>query len=356
MDHLSAADRAAIMDLIAAVAGAGDHHEFVELTLRGLLELIPAIDASYNELDSLARRAHYEVIPAPPGDLLEEARPLIERYWHQNPLVAHIEATGDTRTLMWSDFVTMEQMRATDIHREFFQQLGIDSQMAVTLPAPPGVIVGLVLNRGPEGFDERDRAVMNTLRPHLSHAYRSVRLVAELSALRAALGATGWTAALVADDGEVIEVTVGGAEALQELDIEVTEGRALPAPIRERFVPSVARYRATQPAVLSDPIRLSDEVGGVAGWYVPSPVPPHVVVFRGAVDVDTGRLAATGLTAREIEVAVALVAGGTNSQLALRLGMAEGTLRKHLSRIYDRLQVDNRTSAAAAIRDLLQPG
>jgi DNA-binding CsgD family transcriptional regulator len=352
MTGLGRDDLGRVLDLVAALAEAKDLPGFVHTTMHGLLELIPSIDVSYNEMNPAAERAEYRVWPLPEGDLLERSMPAFERLMRQNPLVTHMEATGDTRALMWSDFVTIEEIQSTELYHELFRHLGVDSQMAVSLPTPAGVVVGFALNRGSEGFTERDRVVLNTLRPHLVHAYRTVQLDAGLSTLQHALGATGWTAALVADDAEVRSVTDGGIDALADAGVDIELGRTLPRPIATPFVSSIASYRPSQPSVLSRPIRLSDERDGVAGWYVPGPVAPHVVLFRGAVDLDTAPLRALGLRPREIEVAVALAEGGTNAQLAERLGMAEGTLRKHLERVYRALEVDNRTGAAARVHQL----
>lgn len=46
-----------------------------------------------------------------------------------------MERSGDTRTLKRSDFVSIDEM------------LGIDSQMAVSLPTPSGIVIGFALNR-----------------------------------------------------------------------------------------------------------------------------------------------------------------------------------------------------------------
>lgn len=347
-------DHADVLALVSELTATTDLDSFIDTTLRGLLDLVPSVDASYNEMNPLAQRARFDVWPDPGGDLLTETIPTFGKLMRQNPLVEHMERTGDTRTLMWSDFVTVDHIRGTELHAALYSRLGVDSQMAVALPAPQGVVVGFALNRGPEGFTERDRAILNTLRPHLCQTYRSVLLRAEVSALRAALAASGWNTALVTDDGEVVELTDGTTEAMASVDLDFAAGRELPQPLRDDFLPAVAEYHPSHQAVLSRAIRLSDGAHGVAGWYVPSPVPPHVVLVRAAVDLSIDRLAEAGLTPRQIDVALALLDGGTNAQLAVRLGVAEGTLRKHLEHIYARLGVDNRTSAIAAVHDTVR--
>ena len=127
---------------------------------------------------------------------------------------------------------------------------------------------------------------------------------------------------------------------------------SLPSSIRDPFLTTVGDYDRSKPAVLSSPIRLSGAGHGVDGWYVPSPVPPHVVLVRATGD-GPSELASLGLTDREVDVARALAGGGTNAQLADALGISEGTVRKHLERLYRVLEVDNRTAAAARIHDLL---
>ena len=51
------------------------------------------------------------------------------------------------------------------------------------------------------------------------------------------------------------------------------------------------------------------------------------------------------LTPRQNELLRLLAAGHTNSQIARRLGISEGTVRTHLENIYDKLGVSSRTAA-----------
>ena len=62
------------------------------------------------------------------------------------------------------------------------------------------------------------------------------------------------------------------------------------------------------------------------------------------------------LTQRQRELLCLVAAGHTNSQIARRIGVSEGTVRTHLQNIYDRLQVSSRTAAVTrAFPDLVAP-
>ena len=57
------------------------------------------------------------------------------------------------------------------------------------------------------------------------------------------------------------------------------------------------------------------------------------------------------LTPRQKDLLRLVAAGHTNTQIARRLGISEGTVRTHLENIYQRLQVSSR--AAAVTRALV---
>ena len=70
---------------------------------------------------------------------------------------------------------------------------------------------------------------------------------------------------------------------------------------------------------------------------------PHLE--QAYLDAERGRHPVPRLTPRQTDLLHLLAAGHTNTQIARRLGISEGTVRTHLENIYERLQVTSRTAA-----------
>ena len=70
---------------------------------------------------------------------------------------------------------------------------------------------------------------------------------------------------------------------------------------------------------------------------------PHLIAaYRTA---ERRRRAPAALTPREVELLQYVAQGYTNTQVARRMGLSEGTVRTHLNHIYERLGVTSRTAA-----------
>jgi DNA-binding CsgD family transcriptional regulator len=70
---------------------------------------------------------------------------------------------------------------------------------------------------------------------------------------------------------------------------------------------------------------------------------PHL--HQACLDAERRRAGTPQLTRRHWELMHLVAAGHTNAQIARRLGVSEGTVRKHLENIYGRLHVSSRTAA-----------
>jgi DNA-binding CsgD family transcriptional regulator len=70
---------------------------------------------------------------------------------------------------------------------------------------------------------------------------------------------------------------------------------------------------------------------------------PHL--HQAYLDAERRRHPVPRLTPRQKDLLRLLAAGHTNTQIARRLGISEGTVRTHLENIYERLGVSSRTAA-----------
>ena len=67
------------------------------------------------------------------------------------------------------------------------------------------------------------------------------------------------------------------------------------------------------------------------------------------LDVQRRQRGSPQLTPRQWELMRLVAAGHTNGQIGTRLGVSEGTVRKHLENIYERLQVSSRAAAVTLV-------
>jgi DNA-binding CsgD family transcriptional regulator len=146
--------------------------------LARLAHLIPSDEVGYCELDRsrnrVLRGATSLVVPCAP---LPE---LLERFWRiveLHPLCLHQARTRDFSAVKLSDFMTLRQLRHTQVYSEWFGFYGVDHELETGIPSPRWHTKTFLFNRGPgRDFSERDRQMLNLLRPHLGRLYEIARL------------------------------------------------------------------------------------------------------------------------------------------------------------------------------------
>lgn len=112
----------------------------------------------------------------------------------------------------------------------------------------------------------------------------------------------------------------------------------------------------------ASPERLADAVRVVAaGEALLAPAVTRRLVerfVRRPPPGESGGWGATGLTAREAEVADLLVRGSTNAEIAGTLHLSEATVKTHVGRVLGKLGVRDRVGAVilAYERGLVEPG
>jgi DNA-binding CsgD family transcriptional regulator len=99
-------------------------------------------------------------------------------YWDSLPC-SYPDRTGDLRSVVKiADFHSVRQWHSTGMYADVYRPQGIEYELQLCLPEPPGPSRGcgrtvrLYFFRlcGPD-FSERDRALLTLIRPHLHQAY-----------------------------------------------------------------------------------------------------------------------------------------------------------------------------------------
>jgi len=170
MSELTPDDLALVLEVVSTVGQAQGRDAFLKAALRGVVALCPCLVATINEVDPVEQRVAFwaepETFPIPDGvaERFAELAP-------QHPLVAHMTNTGDGSARRISDFLSIEEFHETPLYREVYAPMGVEFQLAISLPAPRPIVLGIVCNRADRDFSERDLAVMNALRPHFAQAW-----------------------------------------------------------------------------------------------------------------------------------------------------------------------------------------
>ena len=137
--------------------------------LPGLDRLVPSDVLSYHELGPEPGQLAFSVYPE---DVVfsPDMVAAFAAHMHGNPLVEHLEATGDGSPMMISDFLTQERFHRLGVYTEFYRHVPVEYQIAIGLPRTDGRIIGIALNRAGGDFTEDDRDLLAVLRVPLVRA------------------------------------------------------------------------------------------------------------------------------------------------------------------------------------------
>jgi DNA-binding NarL/FixJ family response regulator len=212
-------DDRALLDLVGEVMGLLDIDEFRRGLLLALKNVLPSKWASLNDMG--------------PDWVVAIAEPRAEPQWfdkfaevaHENPIYQHLVRTGDGQALRFSDVAAPGELEATRLYREFYVPMGVDHQIAFTLPNGARGMLAVALSRGAEqgDYSDAERNFLNRARPYLIQAYRNASAYsreARESRLAGALEAEG----LTAREAEVMRLVALGrsnADAASELDLSI---------------------------------------------------------------------------------------------------------------------------------------
>jgi DNA-binding CsgD family transcriptional regulator len=180
-----------LLELIGDTHGLLDLEEFRLGVFAALKRAVPCDWISINEVGPDAGDFWAKVEP----ELNSQTHELFGRYMHQNPLLLYMLESRNGTARRLSETISVDDLHRLDLYRMVYGPLGLEYQIAFTLPQEPPRMLGIALSRsGPSGdFDDADRALLNEARPYLIQSYRNA---VAFEGVRARIGAEAMAAAL----------------------------------------------------------------------------------------------------------------------------------------------------------------
>jgi DNA-binding CsgD family transcriptional regulator len=315
-----------------------------------LPQLIPSDWLSYNEVD-LVNPANTLAILRPEGDARFPALlPRFQELVHQNPLVARQLETPNFPVHKISDFLTQAAFHRLELYQEVYQPLGVEYQIATTIRLEANHITAFALARGQSDYTERDRAILEMLRPHLVVAFNNLALHRAhrniLDGAELALKELSSATIIVGPQNRIFYHTGAGLRW-----IGATSPGVLPTTISD-WLKDHPRNGAPETLHLIAPD------GEIHVRAVPTSSPERRLLVLTRKKVPTqipSSVTGFGLSERQLAVARWISEGKTNKEIAAVLGISPRTVQKHIEHIFEKMGVQNRVAVASKLH-VFSPG
>jgi len=323
-------------ELVAEAAAAETTTDLVDRVLRHLHRLFAAELVIWDRFDDQARQQAYRMFPSQ-GETIARLQPAFVAYWHQHPFCRDfVEVIGGGRIAILSDRISTRDFLRTDLWREVYIHLRAKHQIAIGGPIGAGYYWTFGCNRLRGDYGPRERELGRFLQPHLTACFQRLarRERAERSGalLADCLNEARASYLLVDATGLVLEASPWAEEKLA--------GTLTIVPGSTRLAELAVRERALMPAATLTYHR----IGPVAAIVLrPSGAGAGLVLLG---ESDQAAANKSKLTRREAEILRWIAEGKSDQEIAKLLGLSQRTVEKHCERLFQKLGVENRTSAA----------
>lgn len=348
---LSAREQALLFNMMEALTSSLDLSEVLPNTYEVLAQLLPAEHAALC-VSKPGRPMEYDWMVA------QMPQAFFARYPEMaaKDFVREAVVRRPNVVLRDSEMVSRRELTRSPFYaycREL--SMPLEHVMAVMLDRGLGWHGGLMLYREEQrpAFSDRERALLQCLTPALTGKIRNCRMLSDVA------GHGQLLEALFRHQGtESVVLTPSGTEVMR-----TTQATAL----LEKWFTSHERNRQGLPHVLAEQLRRLVGDGGLQALDVPDswqrtqgdqrlkvtfvPLPEHsgrklwaLMLQEVALGMKMPSTWRTLLTPREVEVVECVLRGWDNKLIGEDLGCAEGTVKTHLKRIFDKLGVDSRAA------------
>src|ERR1035437_1543407 len=173
----SASEEGQLLELIGDVCGLLDIDELRHEMLRALERSLPSDYISLNDVSSEPQDIVTLIEPVASTEMLATWM----RLAHENPLLRYYQRTLDGRAKRFSDVIAAEELRRLPLYKRLYRPMGVEHQMAFTLPASSDRLLAIALSRGARDYTDQECDFANRARPFLIQAYLNAIAFSALS-------------------------------------------------------------------------------------------------------------------------------------------------------------------------------
>jgi DNA-binding CsgD family transcriptional regulator len=261
-----------------------------------------------------------------------------------------------------SDFAIESNFhRVEGVYWRFFKPIGSEDRMDKTFidPLHPATthaiyslkadVICLTISRSHQAFTQRDRALLDLIRPHLMQAYHNAVKFTEsqqqLTQRDLVLNQFGTI--LLSADGRVQLMTERAWQLLEVYFAPCSPDR-LPDSLQQWSKEQISKLKDnSQTSGSISPLYLDRSGQQLRVDLIPYPAAEKYLLklkeYQSPFSIEA--LQTIGLTKREAEVLCSIAKDKGNAEIAKLLNCSLGTVKKHLEHIYEKLEVQTRTAA-----------
>jgi DNA-binding CsgD family transcriptional regulator len=336
-------------------------------TLKIIDRLVPADIPAFQSTHVPTRQMSGVVLNCSIDFFTPELTAVIQQHYGQHPIVENIEQTFHGAYKI-SDFVSQQEFYGLEgLYQQYLGLVGIEDQMTLFLPPDSSIslvnfaptdenLVGFALNRSERNFSERDRTILNLLRPHLFQAYSNAQKFRQLNQnvyqIQQSLDYLGTI--VLNSEGRVISIAPQAIIWLENYFNKSSYFNQIPDHLW-----SWAKHQVdgldwkSDIAKVCRPLRVQQNGRELTIRLVVESSTQYLLLLEEQTLASFNSLELLGLSQRETEVLHWLMQGKDNKYIAIQLNIKVGTIRKHLENIYLKLGVRSRTEAVAYALDKL---
>lgn len=120
------------------------------------------------------------VVSDPPHAFDGDALAAFDRHFFEHPLVRYHSTTPHGGVQRISDSLDRHEFRATPLYADYYRKVGLDHALALPLHVDHRLLVSFVFNRTARDFSERERDLLEIVRPHLATLYIQAHALASV--------------------------------------------------------------------------------------------------------------------------------------------------------------------------------